>query len=427
MNIESQIIQYYLQDDEDLKEYVEIFEILKPHQRALIDKRMSMDIADIFYQLGFKNKSTLIKECNSIKFLQQCITNEEHKHFTASYCRDRFCPICSHRKSHVESEMLKNIMNSIAKDKNYKNSYLIFITLTQKNVKVGELAEEIDKINNAVKHWFKTDKLFKDTKVKVFDKKTNKPKIKTKKAIVQGTVRHLEITSNWSKKDKDIYFHPHLHIMALVKKSYFSDKSVKQWTTESLWKIWRDEMNLDYNPNVDIRLVRNESDDKTTILKNNLDNLELDGAIKEICKYSTKETDIMKFDIDKEGKININWSDSKIILRELYISLKHKRLLVMTGAFKKTKERLYGKKNSDDLVNELTNEDMIQIFKNRCKQCGSPITEHLLKYGPLTKNYYELGEKARESYKKNMNDIVINSIRKKQKKSDVSYQQTSDD
>ena len=128
MNIESDFIKYYSQDDEALSEHIELYEVLTEEQMFLIQKRFAMDIASIFRQLNKVNKSDLIKNCNSLRYMQQCINNPEHKHFRGSFCKDRYCPICSHIKSHKETQMLFTIMESMQKDNNYKNCYLIFVT-----------------------------------------------------------------------------------------------------------------------------------------------------------------------------------------------------------------------------------------------------------------------------------------------------------
>lgn len=406
MNIENRLIRYYIQDDAVLKEYFELYEIPKKEHILLIEKRMSRDIADIFYQLGYKNKSALIKDCNSLRFLQQCVSNEEHKHWHSSFCRDRYCPICSHIKSHKESQMLQSVIGSMQKDNNYKNSYIIFVTLTQKNVGVGELKGEINKMNAAIKEMFKKESLFKDSSETKVDKKTGAKKKVKRKAICQGTTRHLEVTAKYNPKTERIEFHPHWHILLLVKKSYWGVNN--QWTNSKLQKIWKKYMNLDYMPNVDIRLAKDkdiEFDANVPFVsdkKKNFESLELDGAVRELTKYSTKESDIIQLDEDENGRISINWNDTRIIMKEIYMAMNHKRTLVLTGAFKKTKERLFGKKEADDLVEEMSEEDLIQVFKNRCKECGSAITEHLYKYYQVTKNYQELqGVVNIANYKRN--------------------------
>lgn len=420
MNIESKIIRYYIQDDEALKEYFELYEIPKKEHIFLIEKRMSRDVADIFYQLGYKNKSDLIKNCNSLRFLQQCVSNEEHKHWHGSFCRDRYCPICSHIKSHKESEMLQTIIESMQKDNNYKNSYMIFVTLTQRNVTIGELKDEINKMNTAIKELLKKESIFKDSYKTSTDKKTGKKKKVKRKALCQGTVRHLEITAKYNAESKRIEFHPHWHILMLVKKSYWSEKDV-QWTNPKLQKIWKKYMDLDYLPNVDIRLAKDKdtefnADAPITVSetkKKNFKELELDGAVRELSKYSTKESDIIQLDEDENGKIRINWNDTRIIMKEIYLAMNHKRTLVLTGAFKKTKERLFGKKEAEDLVEDMSEEDLIQVFSKRCKECGKAITEHLYAYYPMVKNYKEYkSQDAIDRYKNNVYEKVNGKVLK---------------
>lgn len=429
MNIESDFIKYYSQDDKKLSEHIEIYEILTEEQIFLIQKRFAMDIASIFRQLKHENKADLIKNCNSLRYMQQCISDPNHKHFRGSFCKDRYCPICSHIKAHKETQMLFSIMESMQKDNNYKNCYIIFVTLTQKNVTTGELKKEVDKINGAIKELLKKDKLFKGSKRK------NKGKIVNVKPLCIGTIRHLEVTAGYKAARQRIEYHPHIHLLMLVRKDYWNKES-NQWTHKKLMKKWRELMNLDYDPVVHITLVKNDNMDKiieikesqdgeeitTTDIesksakKNNLVNLDTDGALKEISKYETKDTDKIKFIKNKEtGRVEINWNDSKEIIRELYISLHQKRTTVMTGEFLKQKKRLFGNKDADDLIDEMQDSELIDIFKNKkCKKCGSPVTEHLLRYSGVKKVYLELSKDKLDSYKRGMNNEIKKIVKRKQ-------------
>ncbi|MDZ7542303.1 hypothetical protein GNF83_13905 [Clostridium perfringens] len=428
MNIESDFIKYYSQDDEKLSEHIEIYEILTEEQIFLIQKRFAMDIASIFRQLNKNTKADLIKNCNSLRYMQQCISDPTHKHFRGSFCKDRYCPICSHIKSHKETEMLFKILESMQKDNNYRNCYLIFVTLTQKNVITGELKNEIDKINNAIKKFLKEDKLFNSSKRK------DKGKIVNVKPLCLGTIRHLEVTAGYKKQRERIEYHPHVHLLLLVRRDYWNQKS-NQWTHKKLIKKWRKYMNLDYDPVVHITLVKNDGLDKIieikeecdatvittdieskTAKKNNFASLNVDGAIKEISKYETKDTDKIKFIKNKDtGRIEINWSDSKEIILELYNALHQKRTTVMTGEFLKQKKRLYGKKDADDLIDEMQDAELIDLFKNKkCKKCGSPVTEHLLRYSGVKKVYLELSKDKLDSYKRGMNNEIKKIVKRKQ-------------
>lgn len=428
MNIESDFIKYYSQDDEVLSEHIELYEMLTEEQIFLIQKRFSMDIASIFRQLNKINKADLIKNCNSLRYMQQCISNPEHKHFRGSFCKDRYCPICSHIKSHKETQMLFAIMESMQKDNNYKNCYLLFVTLTQKNVVTGELKSEVNKINTAVKELLKKDKLFKSSKRK------SKGKVVNVKPLCIGTIRHLEVTAGYKVKSGRVEYHPHVHLLMLVRKDYWNKES-NQWTHKKLMKKWRDLMGLDYDPVVHITLVKDDGMKKiievkeaqdsecvTTDIesksakKNNLANLNPDGALKEISKYEAKDTDKIKFVKDKEtGRIDINWNDSKEIIGELYNALHQKRTTVMTGEFLKQKKRLFGNKDADDLIDEMQDAELIDLFKNKkCKKCGSPVTEHLLRYSGTKKIYLELSESKLQTYKEGMNLMIREIIKKRQ-------------
>lgn len=427
MNIESDFIKYYSQDDEVLSEHIELYEVLTEEQMFLIQKRFAMDIASIFRQLNKVNKSDLIKNCNSLRYMQQCIKNPEHKHFRGSFCKDRYCPICSHIKSHKETQMLFSIMESMQKDNNYKNCYLIFVTLTQKNVVTGELKSEVNKINNAIKELLKKDKLFKSSKTK------NRGKTVNVKPLCIGTIRHLEVTAGYKPKSGRIEYHPHVHLLMLVRKDYWNKES-NQWTHKKLMKKWRDVMQLDYDPIVHITLVKDDEmkkiveirDEQDVVVttdiesksakKNNIANLNPDGALKEISKYEAKDTDKIKFIKDKKtGRVEINWNDSREIILELYTALHQKRTTVMTGEFLKQKKRLFGNKDVDDLIDEMQDAELIDIFKRKkCKKCGAPVTEHLLRYSGTKKVYIELSKDKLESYKEGMNNEIKKIVKRKQ-------------
>lgn len=431
MNFESDLFQYYIQNDEALREHYELIEILTQEQKHLILKRMSMDIASIFRQLGKENKADLIRGCNSLRYIKQCLAHPEHKEFKVNYCKDRFCPICSHLKAHKQTEMLHTILEAMQKDNNTKNSYLIFVTLTQKNVLPGELSEEVDKTTKALTKLIKTDPLFKDYKTK------KNGKITINKAPCWGAVIKKECTSSYKEQLKSVDFNPHIHLLLLVRKDYWNQKS-KQWTHKKLGQKWKEALELDYTPVVWISLVRNGeliSDKQENVFndidpkkakeqKNNLENLDSSGALKEIGKYEAKESDMLPMTKDKDGNISINWGDARIVLGELYKAYNRRRTLTYTGEFKRQKERLFGKKEAEDLVEDIKGDELIDLFERAtCKKCGAPTEEHLERYSGKIKNYKRLSDTALQSYKQGMNDLVNRS----KKKSDVSDQTKTSD
>ena len=415
MDIENPFIQYYINQNEELKEYIELYEIPRKEDIFLIEKMMSVDISNLFKNLGYISKSELIGNCNSLRYLQQCIQNPNHKHWRGSFCKDRYCPICSHLKSHKASEMLFAVIESIKKDNNYKGSSLVFMTLTQKSVGVGELKDELDKMQKAIQEMMKKELIFSTAKNYKIDKKTGKKRSYGTKGVVQGTVRHLEVTSKYSKQRERIEFHPHWHVIMLVKQAYFTDKKYF-WDQKKVIRIWKKYMSLNYSPNVDIRKITDGALEEKKSYDVKLKDMEPDGAIKEVSKYSTKDADLIKVDVDKDtGEIRINWSDSKIILNEMYKSLHNRRDLILTGAFKKTKERLFGNKNAEELVSEMQDAELVDIFKNKkCKTCGADTVEYLQRYSKFNKCYYNLSDKKLQDYKDSMNREIKRIIKSKQ-------------
>lgn len=414
LDIENPFIRYYINQNEELKEYIDLYEIPRKEDIFLIEKMMSVDVGNLFKDLGYDNKGNLILNCNSLRYLQQCIANPNHKHWRGSFCKDRYCPICSHLKSHKASEMLFDIIKSIKKDNNYKNSSLVFMTLTQKSVGVGELRDELDKMQRAIQEMMKKELIFSTAKNYKTDKKTGKKRSYGTKGVVQGTIRHLEVTSKYSKERDRIEFHPHWHVLLLVKQAYFDDKKYF-WDQKKLIKNWRKYMDLNYNPNVDIRKIVDGAEEDKRSFDVKLKDMEPDGAIKEISKYSTKDSDLIKVDVDEDtGDIKINWSDSKVILNEMYKSLHNRRDLILTGAFKKTKERLFGNKDADELVTEMQDDQLIDLFRDKkCKTCGADTIEYLQRYSTYNKWYYNLSEDKLQSYKEGLNNQINTIIKRR--------------
>lgn len=432
VNFESDLFQYYIQNDYALAERYENYEILTAEQKHLILKRMSMDIASVFRQLNKTTKADLIKNCNSLRYIKQCLSHKEHKEFKLSYCKDRFCPICSHLKSHKHTEMLHTILESMQKDNNYKNSYMIFVTLTQKNVVAGQLSTSVDSTTKALRKLLTTDQLFKSYKTK--DKKD---KIIINKALCQGVIIKKECTAEYKKERKQIEFNDHIHLILLVRKDYWNQKS-KQWSHKRLGKIWKEALGLDYTPVVWVSLVRNgelKSDKNQQLFneidpkeakkqKNNLANLDSSGALKEIGKYECKESDMLPMSKDSRGNIHINWADAKTIINELYLAYNHKQTITFTGEFKKQKQRLFGKQEAEDLIKDVNGKELLDLFKrNTCRKCGSATTEILERYGAKSKTYYKLTRKdSLINYKRAESERIFSAIQKKQKKTDVSVE-----
>lgn len=103
----------------------------------------------------------------------------------------------------------------------------LFVTLTIKNVPVGELSQAIAQMNVA---WHRL---------------RNR---KTWPAL--GYLRALEVTR---EPDNPEFAHPHFHALLLVPASYFSTGYIKQ----SKWReLWAQSLRISYDPTVDIQAVK---------------------------------------------------------------------------------------------------------------------------------------------------------------------------
>ena len=108
------------------------------------------------------------------------------------------------------------------------------MTLTVKNCNAEQLSSEIDKLFHGY------TKLMKRRNI-------NK--------IIKGWFRALEVTHNTNRHSKSYdTYHPHFHVILQVNPSYFTSKD---YLKHNDWiKLWRNVMNLDYDPEVYIEKAK---------------------------------------------------------------------------------------------------------------------------------------------------------------------------
>lgn len=135
-------------------------------------------------------------------------------------CRDRLCPLCNWRLSLQRIGETINAMQHIAAG-GYAG-HAAMLTLTQRNCAWEDLASEMQRITAA---WHML------TKRRDFARH------------VVGWARSIEITQG-----VNCTLHPHLHILLLFRPGYAGDITQREWA-----QMWRDALDLDYVPIVDIR------------------------------------------------------------------------------------------------------------------------------------------------------------------------------
>lgn len=218
-------------------------------------------------------------------------------------CGNRFCPVCTWGTAKKDAIKLSIILEAI---RDIDGKEFLFLTLTAPNCTGEELRSEIDRFNKAV------NKLFQRRNVK---------------RIAKGYARKLEVTTDQEqyvteelyKRKTNYYdkrnlkvgdpnptynsFHPHLHILVAVNKSYFTD--TKDFISQVKWLgMWKECMEDDSITQVDAKKVSVTS-------KSN--------AVLEIAKYSAKGSDLYH---------------SETVFDTFYLALKKRQLLVYGGMMK---------------------------------------------------------------------------------------------
>ena len=206
----------------------------------------------------------------------------------ANFCGNRFCPQCSANKAREDAVQLATMMNFLKQNSGYE---FIFLTLTAPNIPAYKVNSELQEYAKSFERLFKTKKV---------------------KTAIKGYVRKLEMTYNAERND----YHPHYHVLLAVRKSYFTQSS--QYISQKEWlRLWANAKKDPTIKSVDIRKFKN-SDDTFK-------------AIFELTKYIAKDSDYMY---------------SPEVFKVFYKSLKGKRMLSYSGAFKDA-VKLY---KSGDLV-----------------------------------------------------------------------------
>ncbi|MCE2345808.1 protein rep, partial [Streptococcus thermophilus] len=242
-------------------------------------KILSLKLADIFKEL--KYKKTFVERVISCGDTLQFIQNQDGnlKLYQAYFCKNKLCPICNWRRSMKYAYQTSRIVDETIKQE--PKGRFLFLTLTVKNVEGEALNSTISQLTKSF------DRLFKRAKVQ---------------RNLLGYLRSVEVTHN----ENDKTYHPHIHVLMMVRPSYFQSK--KDYITQKEWSdMWSQSLKVDYTPMIDIRTVKETGKG-------------LRGGVLETAKYPTKP---IKLDIE-----------NKQVVDDLYNGLYRKRQLGYGGLFK---------------------------------------------------------------------------------------------
>lgn len=226
-----------------------------------------------------KKMMELITGCGNLLMFLSDFEMENKKLYKGSFCKNRFCPMCSWRMACKDSLKISILMEHLKKE---EDKEFIFLTLTAPNVEGDKLEKEIRKYN------------------KSFEKLMQRKEVKN---IVKGYIRKLEVTynSDMTSKSYDTY-HPHFHVVIAVNKTYF--KKSELYINRDRWlELWKEATGDSSITQVDVRKSKS----------NNL------KEVYELAKYSAKDSDYLV---------------SRHVFNVFYKALKGKRFIVYGGLFK---------------------------------------------------------------------------------------------
>lgn len=284
--------------------------------------------------LGYKAFARVYQCAEVLKFLKQ--PDGSLKLNQAWFCKSKLCPMCNWRRSMKYGAQLGQIIDVALKRQ--PKARFVFLTLTVKNVPGNELSDELKRLTKAF------DRLFK--------------RVKVKRSLI-GYLRSIEITYNAKHDD----YHPHIHVLLMVKSSYFksSDSYIKQseWTD-----MWQQSAKLDYKPIVNVKKVKpNQRKAK--------DEMDLRGAIVETAKYPTKP--IEKMGETEEQKLKVT--------DDLMQALRNKRQIGFGGLFREIRKELQ--------LEDVEEGDLIHIDEDKQEVSAGVEIVALWNWGRMT---YEVKE-----------------------------------
>lgn len=260
-------------------------------------KIANIDYFELLHILEFK-KAERVKNCAEVLEYKLDEETKEMNLFRVWFCKSRLCPMCNWRQTMKHGIQTQKVVAEVIKRK--PKARWLFLTLSVKNVYDGD---ELNKSLSEMARGFRNMTQY----------------VKVKKNLV-GFMRATEITVN----EVDNSYNQHIHVLMCVESTYFRDTenyiTQKQWTS-----FWKRAMKLDYDPVVDIRIIRPKNKYKSDIK----------SAINETAKYPVKHVDFMTDDEERNLQI----------VSDLEEGLYGKRLISYGGLLKEIHKEL----NLDDV------------------------------------------------------------------------------
>jgi len=268
------------------------------------------------YQYFNKKKYVNMLDCGQrLKFglYENIQTLEQQKKLEEMYtCQDRFCAFCNWRRARKLGIQSYKVLKAI--EEQYKLRY-IFVTFTVRNCHISDLSDTIKLMN------------------KSFAKMIERNRFKNS---ILGFIRALEYPP---QKDNNEYIHPHFHCLFLVSPDYFNPNK-NLYINQIEWiSLWRDVLKVDYDPSVDVRVVKRQKGN--AIAK----------VVAETIKYPLKTVDLKEMSVD--------------LFQELTKQMFKKRALAYGGLIREYRKKLIldDVEDGDLIYDDFENEEIWKRLK----------------------------------------------------------------
>lgn len=305
-------VRFTEKDFETEGDYVAyLYNLAKLEEEYGLSKFSNMKLGDAYSSLGkSENKIKSVYSCYRTLELLEDRNSARYDVIGTITCKDKLCAICSRSRSRkLYHKIIKTTYKAL---EDYPKARFIFLTLTQKNVSTEKLEQTMKEMSKGF--WA----LFRRKQVK---------------DNVLGFVRGTEVTYNAKRND----YHPHIHVLLMVKASYFK----KGYITKAMWAdLWQSAMKLDYKPVVDIRTVKPREEDAK---------MSLEQAEKETYKMGIARAvaEVSKYPV----KLGIDFENVEVI-ESLSQALFRKRQTALGGVFKEIAQGLF-LDDEEDVEDEL--------------------------------------------------------------------------
>ena len=258
-----------------------------------VHRAESDQIANNYRGSEFQKYSERINDCSQLLAFGLVPNADEGayqlKLRTARFCRVRTCMVCSWRRSLMYKARAYKALPKVIAD--FPECRYLFQTLTLKNCAVQGLRETILHLNKSF---------------------SRMARLKHFPAV--GYIKTVEVT-----RGKCGDAHPHLHILMMVKPSFFSHGYVKkkEWCA---W--WKRAARVDYTPIIDVQAIKAKDSPL--------------GLLAEVVKYQTKPNDLI-------------FSDRQWFL-EYTRQIHGTKAFALGGVFKQYFKEMEKEETTDDLI-----------------------------------------------------------------------------